>query len=160
MSEYYVGTIPVLGFLLMTAGCYMYMRGGRSDKWQRRFVGAFLLTAGLIGEFALLGKFNWWYLSIYFLTIPAFSKGYGSGVLSIKIFKRVVVVLISIVSSVVILWANSFPPMLWWVFSIECWIALVSVVLGTTNVLEAAPEEFFICACLWMPKLIYPFALT
>jgi hypothetical protein len=156
MSEYYLGTLPVLGFLTMTLGCYMYMRGGRSDKWQRRFVGSFILSSGLWGTFALLGTFSYWYLFVYLLTIATFSKGYGR---TNRVLKRFTVVGISLLASLVILGVNSFPSDLWGLFAFEFAIASVTVWLGVKNPMDAAPEEFFVCAFLWLPKLMYPFVL-
>ena len=45
----------------------------------------------------------------------------------------------------------------WAVFPIEIVIASVSIYLGVRNPIKAAPEEFFVATCLWMPKLMYLF---
>jgi hypothetical protein len=154
MSETWLGTIPVFGMLLLTLGCWLYMLGGRSGKWKRRFIGSFVVSSAVWLESYLVGNFSWWLVAIYPLCIGSFVLGYGSDKLGEKLLKRAGVVTASLMSG--ILMAIVFNA--WAVFPIELVIASASIYLGVRNPVQAAPEEFFVATCLWMPKLIYPFA--
>lgn len=154
MTELTLGSIPVAGMLLITLGSYMYMRGGRNAKWQRRFIGSFIVSSGVWVESILMGNFTWWLLALYPLCIGSFVLGYGSDDFSGKLRKRGTVVLASLMSGILLAWVFGG----WAVLPIEITIAMVTIYLGIRNPIPAATEEYFICVCMWMPKLLYVFA--
>lgn len=153
MSETQLGSIPVVGMLLLTLGCWLYMKGGRSEKWIRRFWGSFIVSSAVWVESYLVGNFTWWLMAIYPLCIGSFVLGYGSTTLGGKLRRRATVVLASLVSGILL--AYLFNA--WAVLPIEIVVASVSIYLGVRNPIQAAPEEFFVATCLWMPKLMYCF---
>lgn len=156
MSEYSLIWIASLGFVLLNIGCVFYALGGRDGKWKRRFIGSLIVSSAVFLEFILLHKFNWWLLAIYPLTIGAFVLGYGADTLGLKVWKRSVVVLASLCSGLLLAFLVG-SGQVWWLFGMECVIASMSIVFGVVNPIQASAEEFFICACLWMPKLFYAF---
>lgn len=149
--EWWLGTIPVFGMLLIVSGAWLYMLGGRSGKWKRRFCGSLVVSSGVWITSYLVGNFSWWTLGIYPLCIGSFVLGYGSDTLGGKLRKRGTVVLASLMSGALL--AVAFNA--WLVFPIEVAMASLSIYLGIKNPIKAAPEEFFICTVLWVPKLMY-----
>lgn len=155
MNETWLGTIPLFGLLGVAIGCWLYMWGGRSGKYRRRFIGAFVLATSLWLEFLLMGRFTPWLLLVYPLTIASFSMGYGADKLGAKILRRSIIVAASLASSVgicVLMGGNA-----WFVLPVEGVIALTTVYIGSKNPVQAAAEEYFVCLFLWAPKLMYPF---
>ena len=155
MSELWIGTIAFFGLLLTAVGCWLYMAGGRSGKWKRRFIGSLVLSAAVWLEFLLMGKFSFWTLLIYPLTIGTFCLGYGAEQIGEKIMKRSFVVSASLMTSLGIFFLYGG----WAILPIDVIIASTTVYLGVKNPVHAAAEEFFICLMLWSPKLIYPFII-
>lgn len=153
MSETWLGTIPAIGMLLIIFGAWLYQMGGRSGKWKRRFCGSFVVSSAIWLVSYLVGNFSWWTLAIYPLCIGSFVLGYGSDKLSGKIIRRGTVVLASLMSGILL----AIVYNAWAVFPIEVIMASLSVYLGVKNPIQAAPEEFFICLMLWVPKLMYVF---
>jgi hypothetical protein len=153
MSETWIGTIPAFGMILIIFGSWLYMMGGRNGKWKRRFLGSLLVSGSIWLVSGLLGNFSWWLLAIYPLCVGSFVLGYGSDTLGGKLRKRGTVVAASLMSGVLL--ALVFHA--WAVFPIELAMASLSIYLGVRNPIQAAPEEFFVCMCLWMPKLMYAF---
>lgn len=153
MNETWLGTIPAIGMILIVIGAWLYMLGGRRGKWKRRFIGSFVVSSAIWFVSLLIGNFSWWTIAVYPLCIGSFVLGYGSDTLNGKIVKRGTVVLASLMSGLLL----AFVYNAWAVLPIEIVIASVSIYLGVKNPIQAAPEEFFVCMCLWMPKLIYLF---
>ena len=155
MNETYLGTLPLIGIIILAVAAWFYMLGGRSKKWRRRFIGSLLCATALWVEYFLMGMFKWLLLTIYPLTIGTFSLGYGSDFPPTKILKRSVVVTASLTASIGI--CLLYGGKTWLLLPVEVVIASVTVYLGVKNPIYAAPEEFFICLFLWSPKLMYPF---
>ena len=152
-SEMWLGTIPVFGMLLIIAGAWLYQAGGRSGKWKRRFLGSFIVSSSIWGVSYLLGNFSWWLVALYPLCIGSFVLGYGSDNTWGKIGRRATVASASLMSGILL--AVVFSA--WGVFPIEVATASLTIYLGVKNPIQAAPEEFFICVLLWLPKLMYCF---
>jgi len=153
MTEQMLGSIPIVGMLFLTLGAWLYMSGGRSGKWKRRFLASFVISSGVWLECYLVGKFTWPLVFIYPLCVGSFVLGYGADVWGDKVRKRSIVVAASLMSGLLL----AYNLEAWAVFPLEVVIASLTVYLGVRNPLQAAPEEFFICVLLWMPKLMYPF---
>ena len=141
----------------ISIGCLLYSLGGRDEfpKSFRRFGGSFVLSLSLWIAYFLMGLWNWWLLLLYPLTVSVFVLGYGSNILLQKIFKRSYIVIASLISSVGI--CVLYGESTWFILPAEVIVAGVTVYLGVKNPIQAASEEFFVCAFLWMPKLMYPF---
>jgi len=155
MSETWMGTIPLIGTIVVAFGCWLYMLGGRSGKWRRRFIGALLCATAIWVEALLIGNFSFWMLIAYPMLIASFSLGYGSQFLATKIIKRAVVVLASL--TVGLTMCLVLGGTAWWVLPVQVFIAIPTIYLGTRNPVYAAPEEFFVCLLLTECNLMYPF---
>jgi len=153
VTETHLGTLSFVGSLFIALGSYFYMLGGRNGKWKRRFIGSFIVCSAIWLVSVLLGNFSWWLTALYPLCIGSFVLGYGSDTTGGKILKRSIVVSASLVSGLLL----AFIFNKWSVVPIEVVIASVTVYLGVRNPIQAAPEEFFVCMCLWLPKLMYLF---
>jgi hypothetical protein len=156
MNETWIGTIALIGMLITAIGCYLYMLGGRSGKWKRRFIGSIICSTAIWVESLLLGVFNFWQLLAYPLLIATFCLGYGSDILFTKIVKRFIVVLGSLTVGVLMLLTVGGTS--WMLLPLQLLIALGSVWLGVRNPIPAAAEEFFVCLLLTECNIMYPFA--
>lgn len=155
MSETWLGTIPLIGTVIVAFGCWLYMLGGRSGKWKRRFFGSLLCATAIWVEALLVGNFSFWMLLAYPLLIASFSLGYGSDFLATKIIKRVLVVAASLTIGIVMCLVLGGAA--WWVLPVQVAVGMMSVYLGVRNPVYAAPEEFFVCLLLTECNLMYPF---
>lgn len=156
MSEFIIGTIPLVGWALQGVGNWLYMVGGRSNKWIRRFIGALLCSSAVCLEALCLHNFSLWMLIDYPLTVISFHLGYGSERLRTKIAKRSLVVAMSLASG--ILFCFIIGGKSWQILPLHFLIASGSVYLGVVNPIQAAAEEFFVCALLRICSIMYPFA--
>lgn len=155
MNEFIIGTIPLAGWVIQGVGNWLYMVGGRSNKWIRRFIGAFLCTSAICVEALFLNVFSFWMLIDYPLTVISFHLGYGSSQLKTKIAKRFLVVAMSLLSG--ILFCFIIGGSSWLILPLHFMIASGSVYLGVVNPIQAASEEFFVCALLRICNLMYVF---
>lgn len=156
MSESWVGTIAFFGWSLLGVGCWLYMVGGRARKWIRRFVGALFCAGAVVVEAVLAGVFSPWMLLDYPMTIGSFSLGYGSDVLKTKIAKRSIVALTSVLSGVLL--CVILGEKAWLLLPLHAVIATGSIYLGVVNPIQAAAEEFFVCALLRVCNIMYIFS--
>jgi hypothetical protein len=150
-----LGTIPLIGIIILAIGCWFYMWGGREGKWKRRFIGSLICATAVWVESLLLGVFNFWQLLVYPLTILYFSLGYGSEIPLIKIVKRSIVVVCSL--AVGLVFCFTIGGSAWLILPVQIVVAGVSIWLGIRNPIQAAPEEYFICMFLNICNLMYPF---
>jgi hypothetical protein len=155
MNETWLGTIPLIGTIITAIGCWLYMLGGRSGKWQRRFAGSLTCATAIWVEALLVKNFNIWMLSAYPLLIGTFVLGYGSDITLTKIVKRSIVVATSLTVGVIM--CIVLGGAAWWVLPIQVAVAAMSIYLGVKNPIQAAPEEFFVCLLLTECNLMYPF---
>lgn len=158
MNETWLGTIPLIGTIIVAFGCWLYMLGGRSGKWKRRFVGSLICATAIWVEALLVEHFSFGMLLAYPLLIGAFVLGYGSDITLTKIVKRVIVVAASL--TVGILMCLILGGSAWWVLVVQLIVAIPTVILGVRNPVYAAPEEFFVCLLLTECNLMYPFIKT
>lgn len=156
MTEFIIGTIPLAGWTIQGIGNWLYMVGGRSNKWIRRFIGALFCTTAVIAEALLLKVFSFFMLIDYPLTVLAFHLGYGSENLKTKIAKRSLVVACSLLSG--LLFCIIIGGHAWLILPLHLVIAMGSVYMGVVNPIQAAPEEFFVCALLRLCNLLYVFS--
>jgi hypothetical protein len=156
MNETWLGTIPLFGTILVAIGCWFYMLGGRDGKWKRRFIGSLICSSAIWLEALLLGVFHWIQLLVYPLLAICFSLGYGSDIPLIKVVKRTIVVVTSLLTGV--LFCLTVGHTAWLILPIQAVVAAVTIWLGVKNPVPAAAEEYFICLLLTICNLLYPFA--
>jgi hypothetical protein len=144
------------GWFLQGIGNWLYMIGGRSNKWIRRFIGAIFCTSAVCAEALLLHIFSFWMLLDYPLTVLSFHLGYGSERLKTKIAKRSLVVAASLLSG--ILFCLIIGGKAWLILPLHVLIASGSIYLGVVNPIQAAAEEFFVCALLRVCNIMYVFS--
>ena len=155
MSEVYQGTIIFVGLIITALGCFLYMLGGRSGKWKRRFVGSLLCSTAVWVEALMFGKFAPLQLLAYPLLIGAFVLGYSPDLpLLTKIIKRFIIVIASLCVGGLL--AYTIQGRAWLILPLQALIASGSVWLGIKNPVYAPVEEFFICLLLTECNLLYP----
>jgi len=155
MNEMLIGTTASLSLVGLAIGCFLYMTGGRSDKWIRRFFGSLVITMTVILETVVMKNFNPWLLLIYPILVTGFSLGYGADVPWKKIVKRSVFALTVISAGglfLVTMGSVAFPT-----FVLHLAVGMCTVYLGAVNPIQAASEEVFVCALLNICLLMYPF---
>lgn len=158
MTEIWLGTIPLIEAAILLVGCWLYQVGGRSGKWKRRFLGAFVCSLAVWIGLLLMGRFKWPALGLFPLISIGFSLGYGADLLWPKIVKRVSIVAFLCFSGALLAWVLGGKA--WIVLPLQGFIGLGSVWLGVKNPLHAAAEEFFVCLLLTECLIMYPLAVS
>jgi hypothetical protein len=154
MTETWIGSIPAIEAIILVVGCWFYMWGGRSGKWKRRFLGAFICATAVWTGLLLTGLFRWASLGLYPLLMAGFSLGYGADTLGPKIVKRSIIVATLCASGALMAWILGGNA--WWVLPLQGFIGIGSIYLGVKNPLQAAAEEFFVCLLLTECLIMYP----
>lgn len=154
MTETFLGTIPAIEAIILIVGCWLYMLGGRSMKWRRRFIGSLICATAIWVGLLLMGRFKWQALGIYPLLMIGFSLGYGAEVVFEKIIKRGLIVACLCLSGV--LMAYVLGGKAWQILPLQAFIGLGSIYLGVKNPVQAAGEEFFVCLLLTECLIMYP----
>lgn len=156
MSEYTVIWIISGQAILIVLACFLYARGGRQGKWQRRFVGSLIASTALWLGLLLMGKFIWLSLLVYPLLITAYSMGYGAEEILKKVIRRSIIVLCTLLTG--LLMCLIIGGKSWLILPLQAVISAGSVWLGVKNPMNYAPvEEFFICLLLTECLILYPF---
>ena len=155
MSELQTGVLTFVGLIGLSCGCFLYMLGGRSDKWLRRFVASLIITATSVILSTFMGKFSWWLVTIYPILMTGMSLGYGADETWLKVIKRSLFGLA--VVSAGLIYCLCFGGNMWWILLIHIGIAVWSVFLGVKSTIHAASEETFICFLLNAGLIMYPF---
>jgi len=155
MNETLLGSIPIIGSILAILASWLYMLGGRTSKWKRRFVGSLVLSLAVLIETLILKNFQLLQLLIYPLIVLQFSLGYGSNITSKKIIRRSIVVACALISSAVL--AYTIGGKAWLLLPVDILLGIATIWLGIKSILPAAPEEFFICMLFAISKIMYPF---
>ena len=155
MNEMVTGYQATLSLLVLTAACFLYMLGGRSGKWRRRFIGSLILSCGINGLCLWRGIWSPWFLLTYPALAIGFSMGYGATGEWMKVIRRSVYAL-GVLSAGLVM-AIVLGGTAWLVFVPHVGVGLWSIWLGTKNPIEASAEEVFICALLNIGLMMYPF---
>lgn len=158
MSEFTTGTLASLSIVGLSLMCFCYMWGGRSGKWKRRFLGAFVGCALINALLALRGLWSPWALTIMPALSIGYHLGYGSDIPFIKVVKRTICA-IAICSAGLIL-CFIIGGNAWFILPLHVGVGLWSIWLGTKNPLEAAAEETFVCLLLNAGLIMYPFVVV
>ena len=157
MNETWIGTIPLIEAAIILVGCFLYMAGGRSGKWKRRFLGAFVCSLAVWTGLLLMGRFRWPVLALFPLISGAFSMGYGADLTLSKIIKRSLIVAFLCLSGVLLAWLLGGRA--WLILPLQAFIGAGSIYLGVINPIHAASEEFFVCLLLTECLVMYPLAV-
>lgn len=155
MSEMAIGTLASVSIVGLALMCFFYQWGGRSGKWKRRFVGAFIGAALVNGLLLTNGIWSPWALTIFPALSIGFHLGYGSSVHLIKVFKRSVYALAVCGSGLILCFILGGSA--WVILPLHCAVGAWSIWLGVKNPLEAAAEEVFVCLLLNTGLIMYPF---
>ena len=140
------------GFGLVLSSMF-YSIGGRKGKFNRRFIGSFILSATLVTLCLFRGLFSWWLFLTWPLLVVSLSVGYGAEILGIKILKRFIYTLGFLTVGVLCAWILGS----WWVLIPQGGVGLWSIYMGVKNPIDAAAEEFFISMMLQLGILMHPF---
>lgn len=154
MNETFLGSIPAIQAIILVIGCFLYMLGGRSGKWKRRFLGSFICATAVWVGLLLMGRFKWATLGLYPLLLGGFSLGYGADVIFIKIVKRGLIVAFLCLSGTLLAWCLGGRA--WEILPLQAFIGIGSIYLGVRNPIHAASEEFFVCLLLTECLIMYP----
>lgn len=157
MNEYIIGYQAIGGLAGVVATCLLYMLGGRSGKWLRRYVASFILAVTVNVLCAIRGFWSPWLLTIYPCLITGFSLGYGGEDTASKVFRRLIYALGVLMAGLIMVFV--LGPKAWWVFIPHAGVGAFSIYLGVKNPIAAAAEEVFVCLVLTSFLTAYPFIL-
>ena len=155
MSEMSIGTLATIAIVGLALMCFMYMWGGRSGKWKRRFVGAFIGCVLVNALMVIRGLWSPWFLTLFPALSIGFHLGYGAEIPIVKVLKRTIYCLTICGSGLIcalVLGGNA-----WLVLPLHVGVGLWSIWLGVKNPIEAAAEETFVCLLLNAGLIMYPF---
>lgn len=155
MIETYIGTLAAISLVGLAGGCFLYMLGGRKDKYLRRFIGSLVIAGTSVIMSALMKRFSFWLLLTYPVIAAGMTIGYGANEVFLKILKRSLFA--AGVASAGLVYCFVFGGNAWWVLIPHVGVGAWSVYLGVKNPLFASAEECFICALLNLGLLMYPF---
>jgi len=155
LSETQIGIYASIGVLGLAVTCLLWMLGGRSNKWIRRYAGGVVLVTTVIMLCLLMNKYSNWLLVMYVTTIVGFSMGYGGDNLEEKLRRRITFVVGNMGSSLLM----SIVLGVWTILPLHLMIALGTVWLGIKNPVHAASEEVFVCLLLNAGLIMYPFVM-
>lgn len=78
MTETQIGTWAVIGLAGLTLTCWLWMRGGRSKKWIRRYVAGAVISTTVIILCLAMNKYSPWLLVLYVTTTVAATTSVNS----------------------------------------------------------------------------------
>lgn len=135
--------IGKLFWVVIFVGCYGF--GGISDKWIRRYLGAFWMGLGVFVFGSLQDSFHWWHLLYAGLLCGALHLGYGGDSNAVKIRKRSTYGIALGVSALPLVFGSG----LWVLYIYHCILCVsVSVLLGVWNPTKNARSEETLIAFL------------
>jgi len=155
MTEFGIGSIASGAIVGLAIGCFLYMWGGRQDKWVRRFLGSLVIASSVNVSALLMGNWHWGLIIVYPCLIGGFCMGYGAEDLSVKIGKRALCALA--ICSAGLVCCIVFGGSAWWLLPLHLFIGLTSIYLGVISKIHAAAEEVFVCLVLNAVLIMYPF---
>lgn len=157
-QEFYLGLTACVGLLFNVVGSFLYMWGGRQDKWVRRYLGSFVIAGGVTTVALMIGVWKWQLILLYPLIIFGMVQGYGGDTIGYKIVRRLWFLMTNIFCGLLfIILAPVDKVVLVFLCQIICGIS--SIVLGIKNPLPAAVEEVLVCTVLYLFITSYPFLM-
>ncbi len=155
MTEFTIGSIASGSIVGLALGTWLYMWGGRSNKWVRRFIGSLVIATTVNVSAIIMGNWHWVLVLTYPCLIGGFCMGYSGSSLFEKVKRRALFALA--VCSAGLVCCFAFGGSAWWVLPIHVGIAAFTIYLGVISKVQAAAEEVFVCLCLNAGLLMYPF---
>jgi hypothetical protein len=131
------------------------MLGGRSGKWKRRFVGAFIGCALINALMLARGIWSTWFLAIMPVLSIGYHLGYGADILLTKVIKRTICAVAICSAGLIccfVLGGNA-----WLILPLHLGVGAWSIWLGVKNPISAAAEEVFVCLLLNAGLIMYAF---
>lgn len=152
MTEQTLQIIASLKIVWIAVFSYLYGRGGISNKWQRRFLGASWMMLGIFVFSKWCSTWNIWYLLFLPLSIGALSNGYGAEETVRKIIRRGVYGLfIGLCGLPLVVFSH-----LWVLFGFSvCLSVLSSITLGVWNPTKEARSEETLIATLGFLLILF-----
>jgi len=157
MSEYTIGLIACLSLVGLAISAYLYMLGGRSNKWIRRFIASFVITGTVALASHFMGCFSWWILALYPLKCAEFIQGYGVSGTRPKWLKRLTIAGTSLAYGVGLCFILGGSA--WYLLTIHLWLGLCTTQFAFKNPVHAAAEEPLVCMLNNLIVVFYPFAV-
>lgn len=148
MSETNIGILAVIGLGICVVDSLLWMLGGRSGKWKRRYIGSALQTLGINILSIFAGTWVWQFVVSVIPEVGSRTLGYGGDTTSEKIMRRTVFALGSLVVGVCLAWGCGFNGNSITLLICQAVASIVSIILGVKNPLPAAVEETFVCFSL------------
>lgn len=157
MNEYTIGWLTSGSGLGLLISSTLYWLGGRSGKWKRRWVGAFVLATTVCLASKAMGIWSWWLLMTFPCLVAGFSLGYGGDKLREKVIRRSIYCLGVVSAGLVFCLINPTNTNTWAVLIMHIGVASWSVYMGVRNPVYASAEEFFISMILSVGLIAQPF---
>lgn len=148
MSEFNLGTLAAIALGICVVDCFLWMWGGRSGKWKRRFVGAAVQTLGINILAIITGTWVWQFLLALGGEFGSRSMGYGGDTTGEKVMRRSVFAICSLAAGAILAWGLGFSGKAIGLLICQVIASIVSIVLGVKSILPAAVEEVFVCLSL------------
>ena len=148
MSEFTLGSLATISLVICCIDAGFWMTGGRSGKWKRRYLGAFVQTLGINALSLITGTWAWQFILVFGPEIGSRSLGYGGTTTSHKVFRRAVFALGSLAAGAILAWGVGFTGKAIILLICQAIVSIVSIVLRVKNPLPAAVEEVFVCLSL------------
>lgn len=148
MTETMLGTLAVGALGVCVIDSWLWMAGGRSGKWKRRYIGAFIQSLGLSIAALLAGTWHWVFLAIMGPEVGSRSLGYGGDTTPEKISRRTVFAAGSLFVGALLAWGTGFSGAAIIVLICQTLASACTIVLGVKNPVPAAVEEVFVCFSL------------
>jgi hypothetical protein len=148
MSEFNLGTLAAIALGICVVDSFLWMWGGRSGKWKRRYAGSALQTLGINILSIICGTWAWQFILALGPEIGSRSMGYGGETTGEKIMRRSVFAIGSLGAGAFLAWGCGFSAKAIWLLIAQAVASIASIILGVKNPLPAAVEEVFVCVSL------------
>jgi hypothetical protein len=156
-NEYSIGYLASSSLVGLAVMCLLYMIGGRSNKWIRRFIASLVQTININLCAFFMGIYSFWLLLIYPITSIGLSFGYGGETFVTKLIRRSIFCIANL--GIGILFLLTYGMKMLWILIPNIGVAMWSIYLGIRNPVYAPAEEVFVCALLYLMSCAYPFVV-
>lgn len=148
MTEFNLGTLAVIALGICVLDTFLWMWGGRSGTWKRRFIGSGIQAAGINILALIVGSWVWQFAASILAEIGSRVMGYGGDTTGEKILRRSVFALGSLAAGAVLAWGAGFGGRAVTLLICQAIASITSIILGVKNPLPASIEEIFVCMSL------------
>lgn len=148
MTETNLGMLASIGLGVCVLDTFLWMLGGRSNKFIRRYIGSFLQTLAINILSIFTATWAWQFVLALGPEIGSRSMGYGGDTTGEKILRRSVFAIGSLLAGAFLAWGVGFNAKTITLLICQAVASIVSIILGVKNPLPAAVEEVFVCLSL------------